>query len=586
MSHFDLTREWLGNVLRPYQAKDRLINEVMKILSERKTLSVKTDAFTFNSGQTALLLLLHGTLPINYRGATYHIPMNIWVPHDYPRSSPILFVVPTKEMGIRKSKEVDPSGRLREEVVDYWWSNWPTQDLETILKHLIAIFSAAPPVYAKPPEPSSASSPAQSSRSPISSPVQPRQPVQQVQIQSQPPPPPARPGYGPPPIQTHDMLPQYRPAPTPPPHPFTQSQAQGSHSRQSSATYPATPPPHPASPAIPNRPGRTPQPYPQSPSSQTGVPVLPQRPYVPQPQPPNQSGYPQQPMLPPRPDSNQGYVNGWQPPQQNQQYGGPPPDGQFQSAQQAQYQQPQYHQTQAQPPVPPHPSTLASQKTLQPQPQPLPSSQRASTPQTRQQIPDLLGSPEPISESLPSMSDSSQAAPPPLPPSKPPPPSLQHLHSILLPHLQASLPPLIHSLQSTKQHLIERREDLESGEPAIKDEMARLEAVKKVCDSTGRKLNDLVVNGEERINELETKGEISVDELVCGISIVHNQLIDLVAEDNAIEDTIYHMTRALDAERVDLDRYLKSIRSLAREQYMKRALIERILQGMGQTQGW
>lgn len=64
------------------------------------------------------------------------------------------------------------------------------------------------------------------------------------------------------------------------------------------------------------------------------------------------------------------------------------------------------------------------------------------------------------------------------------------------------------------------------------------------------------------------------------------RLVDLVAEDNAIEDTIYHMTRALDAERVDLDRYLKSIRSLAREQYMKRALIERILQGMGQKQGW
>ena len=85
--------------------------------------------------------------------------------------------------------------------------------------------------------------------------------------------------------------------------------------------------------------------------------------------------------------------------------------------------------------------------------------------------------------------------------------------------------------------------------------------------------------------------------------LIGTRLIDLVAEDNAIEDTIYHMTRALDAERVDLDRFLKvrsvadtsfiltdgrlqSIRSLAREQYMKRALIERILQSMGQKQGW
>jgi ESCRT-I complex subunit TSG101 len=64
------------------------------------------------------------------------------------------------------------------------------------------------------------------------------------------------------------------------------------------------------------------------------------------------------------------------------------------------------------------------------------------------------------------------------------------------------------------------------------------------------------------------------------------RLIDLVAEDNAIEDTIYHLTRALEMERIDLDKFLKSIRSLAREQYAKRALIERILDGMGQKQGW
>jgi ESCRT-I complex subunit TSG101 len=64
---------------------------------------------------------------------------------------------------------------------------------------------------------------------------------------------------------------------------------------------------------------------------------------------------------------------------------------------------------------------------------------------------------------------------------------------------------------------------LNSGEPAIRDEMARLEAVKKVCDSVGKKMDDVVARGEERVAELEQKGEVSVDEVVCGISIVHNQ---------------------------------------------------------------
>jgi hypothetical protein len=35
------------------------------------------------------------------------------------------------------------------------------------------------------------------------------------------------------------------------------------------------------------------------------------------------------------------------------------------------------------------------------------------------------------------------------------------------------------------------------------------------------------------------------------------RLIDLVAEDNAIEDTIYHLHRGLNAGRIDLDRFIK-----------------------------
>jgi len=50
---------------------------------------------------------------------------------------------------------------------------------------------------------------------------------------------------------------------------------------------------------------------------------------------------------------------------------------------------------------------------------------------------------------------------------------------------------------------------------------------------------------------------ISMSPLPCVAFWLTGRLIDLVAEDNAIEDTIYHMTRALDNERIDLDRYMK-----------------------------
>jgi ESCRT-I complex subunit TSG101 len=70
------------------------------------------------------------------------------------------------------------------------------------------------------------------------------------------------------------------------------------------------------------------------------------------------------------------------------------------------------------------------------------------------------------------------------------------------------------------------------------------------------------------------------------------RLINLIAEDHAIEDTIYHLHRALNDGRLDLDKFLKVCYSilrvigadkawqtttrLAEEQFMKRALIEKI----------
>lgn len=118
--------------------------------------------------------------------------------------------------------------------------------------------------------------------------------------------------------------------------------------------------------------------------------------------------------------------------------------------------------------------------------------------------------------------------------------------------------------------------DLLAGEPAIKDEMARLESVKAVCKTVSARLGAVVNAADAAIGDLKRKGDPEVDELVCATNIVHNQLINLIAEDHAIEDTIYHLHRALNDGRLDLDKFLKTTTRLAEEQFMKRALIERI----------
>ncbi|KAK4689715.1 hypothetical protein P7C73_g386, partial [Tremellales sp. Uapishka_1] len=581
----DLVKQWLEKVLRPYPSRDLISTEVSQVLDQRRTLSVKTDAYTFDSGHTALLLLLHGTLPIMFRGATYHIPVNVWLPLEYPRAAPMVYVVPTKEMGIRKGREVDPGGRVKGEVVDEWWKSWDPKTISNLLQQLTTVFSAAPPVYARPSEAAAPSpqrlrpmSPPQRSASPA--------PLQNGSPSGQPPPPPARPGFRPVAFQ-----PEYRPAPTLPPlsYPLSpigepplipQRTASQSVFLPSAQQPPRPPPKPPLGYAGPSSQAYRPQTPPNGDARnlpqqrENGAARLPLDQYRPQPTSPAQYAYPQQ--------------------------SGSPQS----STQQQQLHHPAVPQRIQPPLVPQIPyQAQPSQFPLTPaqptqQRQPIVQANLAQQ-AVRQQPEDLLSSPTPSFSPLPT----NPLAPPPLPSSKPPPPSLLHLHSILLPHIQSSLPPLLHHLHTTRAHLLERREDLISGEPAIRDEMARLEAVKNVCDNVGSKMGDLVTATEERVRDLEARGEVGVDEVVCGISIVHNQLVDLVAEDNAIEDTIYHLTRALDSERIDLDRFLKvrqlnagkgygidllpqSIRSLAREQYMKRALIERILQGMGQKQGW
>jgi hypothetical protein len=78
----------------------------------------------YDSGQTHLLLQLHGTIPISYRSQTYHIPIVVWFPLEYPRRPPIAYVNPTKDMLIRKSKEVEPSGKVGGEMVEMWERKW------------------------------------------------------------------------------------------------------------------------------------------------------------------------------------------------------------------------------------------------------------------------------------------------------------------------------------------------------------------------------------------------------------------------------------------------------------------------------
>lgn len=165
-------------------------------------------------------------------------------------------------------------------------------------------------------------------------------------------------------------------------------------------------------------------------------------------------------------------------------------------------------------------------------------------------------------------------------PPRPPNPELLQLHARVHDKIQSEFNSLSQAMHLDAERLRAQQTDLLAGEPAIRDEMARLEAVGAVCRHVSSRVRSALEQGERTLAELRRKGDPEVDELVCSTSIVHNQLINLVADDNAIEDTMYHLHRALNGGRMDLERFLRTIRVLAEEQFMKRALIEKIQQGI------
>lgn len=83
-------------------------------------------------GRSQLLLNLVGTLPVTFRGATYQIPLKIWLLHEYPKQPPMVFVNPTRDMLIRPGNHVDPSGRCYHPYLANW-VNYSDVCLETNL---------------------------------------------------------------------------------------------------------------------------------------------------------------------------------------------------------------------------------------------------------------------------------------------------------------------------------------------------------------------------------------------------------------------------------------------------------------------
>ncbi|KAI9675918.1 MAG: hypothetical protein M1829_003156 [Trizodia sp. TS-e1964] len=201
----------------------------------------------------------------------------------------------------------------------------------------------------------------------------------------------------------------------------------------------------------------------------------------------------------------------------------------------------------------------------QPQPQPPP-------PKPRPPPEDLLSSlPLPISDL------DTPHQPPPIPPN----PERDRMLHAISEALNERLNTQLSQAKSSLPSLASQSDALRKSQEALENESRSLEQLDAFLSTNERILKEAMAEADRLIMTWKDRAVPSVDEVLVAPTVVAAQLYEAVAEERASADALFALRRGLDNGRIGLDVFLKQTRSLAREQFLKKALIRKISHGMG-----
>jgi ESCRT-I complex subunit TSG101 len=117
----------------------------------------------------------------------------------------------------------------------------------------------------------------------------------------------------------------------------------------------------------------------------------------------------------------------------------------------------------------------------------------------------------------------------------------------------------------------------------------KLKLKQNELETTFEKLNNDNQNIMRIISDLENKSfeineyidekkdkKINVDLEISAKDSLSLQILDLSSKDQAIDDVLFFLDKALEKKSIDLDSYLSTIRDLSKQQFFHRALLKKI----------
>lgn len=192
----------------------------------------------------------------------------------------------------------------------------------------------------------------------------------------------------------------------------------------------------------------------------------------------------------------------------------------------------------------------------------------------KQPPPDLLS--DPFEVALPS-SAGSQLPAPPIPPNPEKEHLLQAINGTLVQQAQQKVNQnlnAIHPLQAQQHALRAAYERLDG-------EIRQLEQLDQALSSNESILHRSIQDCDRTISTAKSKKQPPIDEVLIAPTMVSNQLWTLCAEEAAAREAMYVLQKAVDRGRVSGNDFVRQMRGLGRECFIKMALARKCARGMG-----
>lgn len=183
---------------------------------------------------------------------------------------------------------------------------------------------------------------------------------------------------------------------------------------------------------------------------------------------------------------------------------------------------------------------------------------------------------EPLTLSLPSPSN---LPPPPIPPNPEKDALLRQLASTLYTLRQQARA----QNESSLAGLAAQRAAMQTARQNLQGDMGALPGLSALLSSNAQALRQAIGDADRVINgdDATRREPPAIDDLLVAPTVVGNQLYDVAAEERALGDAIFVLGRAVERGRLNPAVFARTTRSLAREWYLKKALVRKIGRGMG-----